>query len=532
MNLYQFLLQQIEKSPDKIYLRFKDQQITYASLYDRVNRMAAGLERVGIQEGDTVCLMLDNCPEYLDIWFALSSLGAVKVPLNVHLKGEGLRYILDHSDCKLIIAHPQYQAKILDKLPESLRGVKIVLAGADEQGQKLLSTQSNNACPVLEWQELTATDLQPQRTCAVRGQDVNSILYTSGTTGLPKGVMLSHHAYVNAGEAFAREMIGARPGDILFTNLPLFHVNAHTTTVLGSISVNATIALEKRFSASRFWQDIRYHQATMFNALGSMITILCKQPENEDDRDNPVRLAACAATPKEFWSYFEKRFDLRIVEGYGLTETAGFCMANPLQANRPPSIGRPLSYIEMQVVNDQGEKAAPGEVGEILIRSDQPHTLMEGYYKNPEATCEAMAGGWFHSGDRGYQDEEGYFYFVDRIKQCIRRRGENISSWEIEKVVNTHPKVLESAAVGVPSELGEEDVKIFVIVREGEQLSPEELLDWCQERMAYFMVPRYVEFTNAFPKTATERIQKFKLKEMGIGNAWDREKAGYVVKRD
>mgnify|MGYP001327126042 CR=1 FL=1 len=189
-------------------------------------------------------------------------------------------------------------------------------------------------------------------------------------------------------------------------------------------------------------------------------------------------------------------------------------------------------HLKGEGLNETGQEAAPGEMGEIMVRAKQPHLFMEGYYKNEEASRTAFSQGWFHSGDRGYRDEEGYFYFVDRIKQCIRRRGENISSWEIEKVVNAHPKVLESAAVGVPSELGEEDVKLYVIVKEGEELTPEEILDWCQERMAYFMVPRYVEFTDAFPKTATERIQKYKLKERGVGNAWDREKAGYVLKRD
>jgi crotonobetaine/carnitine-CoA ligase len=293
--------------------------------------------------------------------------------------------------------------------------------------------------------------------------------------------------------------------------------------------LNATVALGERFSASRFWNDIRFHQATIFNSLGSMIPILCKQPEKENDIDNPVRITACAATPKQFWEPFEKRFGVHIVEGYGLTETTGFCISNPIDANRPPSIGKSFSFVESKVVDEDDKEVPHGEAGELVVRPLKDYVMMEGYYKNTDKTEEAMRGGWFHTGDRAYSDEDGYFYFLDRMKQSIRRRGENISSWEIEKVVNNHPNVLESAAVGVPSELGEEDVKLYVIAQSGESITPKEILDWCQERMAYFMVPRYVQFVETFPKTATERVQKFKLKQEGVANAWDREKAGYKV---
>ena len=366
-----------------------------------------------------------------------------------------------------------------------------------------------------------------------RPEEVAAILYTSGTTGPPKGVMLSHRAYLNSARHFAEEMVQATPDDVLYTALPLFHINAQAHTVLAAIHLNATMAIGERFSASGFWDDVRRHGATLFNSLAAMIPILCKQPASPRDRDHRARLTACAATPRDVWLAFERRFGVRIVEGYGLTETAGFCVANPLEATassrgtrprvgvRVGSIGRPMSWIEARV-----------EEREILLRAREPHLFMEGYYRMPEQTAEAMRGGWFHSGDAGRADADGYLYFVDRIKQSIRRRGENISSWEVEKVVNAHPKVLESAAVGHPSDLGEEDVRIVVVPRPGEAIDPVEIVRWCEERMAYFMVPRYVELRDALPKTATERVEKYRLKQEGLGPAtWDREAAGYKLRR-
>jgi carnitine-CoA ligase len=529
INLAHFLLRSIEKNPDKVYLQFENQRITYTELYYRIGKAAAGLHELGIRQNDKVCVMLNNSPEYLDLWFALSFLGAVMVPLNVHLKGEGLQYILNHSDCKVIITDSDYIPQIVSCLASSKRDIQIVVQDNRESEFK---EEKGIELPILGLEQLLQSNKVYIPNAVIPPESLNNILYTSGTTGLPKGVMLSHAAYVNSAQAFAERFVGANPEDILFTTLPLFHINAQAHTVLGAIHANATAAISKRFSASRFWDEIRFHKATIFNTLGSMIPILCKQPEKENDRENPARLTACAATPKEFWHRFEERFGVQIVEGYGLTETTGFCMSNPLNENRPPSIGLPFPYVEAKIVDEQGNPIPANETGEILIKPLQPHTLMEGYYKMPDKTEEAMKEGWFHTGDRGYQDEEGYLYFRDRIKQCIRRRGENISSWEIERIVNAHLKILESAAVGVPSELGEEEVKLYVIAKQGETLTYEEIIDWCGERLAYFMVPRYIQFAESFPKTETERIQKFKLKSDGIGSAWDREKEGYVLKRD
>lgn len=521
-NLSEYIIRKAEQTPDKVYLMYEQQNITYGELKERMVHAAKGFHQQGIKLGDKVCVMLDNSPEYLDIWFGLSMIGAVLVPINTHLKGDGLRHIIHHSDCQHIILEEAYKDKVLQVVQSIDRTIELILNDIEmkdvsDEGQKLshiLYDFSHTTLPELD----------------IPSESINNILYTSGTTGLPKGVMLTHENYIYSAKSFAEKMVGATEDDILFTTLPLFHINAQAHTVLGAISVNATIALQKRFSASRFWEQVRETRATIFNSLGSMIPILCKQPKHELDTDHHVRLTVCAATPKDFWEEFEHRFELKIIEGYGLTETTGFCVTNPLDNGKVSSIGKPYDYVEAKVVNETNDQLRPYETGEFALKADDKY-FMKGYYKMPEETKEAVKDNWFYTGDRVYADDDGYYFFCDRQKQVIRRRGENISSWEVEKAVDQHPAVLESAAVGVPSELAEEDVKIYVVLREGVHATPEELLKWCEERLAYFMVPRYVEFIDQLPKTATERIEKYKLKEKGIGNAWDRETAGYKLNR-
>jgi crotonobetaine/carnitine-CoA ligase len=488
-DLWGLLEDAAARHADKILLQCGAERRSYVDVLEASRRAAAGLHELGVRPGDRVCLMLGNRPEYVYAWFGLCRLGAVTVPVNVHLKGEGLHYTVEHSGAKLVLAEPELAPRI-----------------------------ENHLTVLTELPTSTA----PSPRADVDPADPTSILYTSGTTGPPKGVMLSHRAYLNSAHHFATEMVGATADDVLYTTLPLFHINAQAHTVLPAIQLGATFALGARFSASGFWEDVRRQGATIFNSLAAMIPILCKQPPSPRDRDHRARLTASAATPKDVWLEFERRFGVEIVEGYGLTETAGFCVANPRGSARIGSIGKPMSWIDARV-----------EENEILLHPRAEHLFMEGYYRNPDATAEAMRDGWFHSGDAGSADDDGYLYFRDRIKQSIRRRGENISSWEVEKVVNAHPAVLESAAVGHPSELGEEDVRIIVVPRPGQAVEPLEIVRWCETRMAYFMVPRYVEFRDELPKTATERVEKYRLKAEGLGpGAWDREAAGYRVRRD
>ncbi len=524
MNLWQLLEYHVSRTPDKVLLRFEATQRTYAAAAAEALAWSAVFHGLGVRPGETVCLMLGNSPDYVAAWFGLCRLGAIAVPINVHNRGEGLAYVLAHSDARLLVVeepllpHVEAVRQLVPRPPRVL--LRPAPGGAGRRAA---------AYPLTTALLAGAPARGPDGNAAAEA--VAGILYTSGTTGPPKGVMLSHHAYVNSARCFAHEMVRATPEDVFFTTLPLFHINAQAHTVLPAVLLNATFALAPRFSASGFWDEVRRHGATIFNSLAAMIPILCKQAPGDGDRRHRARLTACAATPTDVWSAFERRFGVTIVEGYGLTETAGFCVANPLPATRVGSIGRALSFVETRVVDARGAALPAGDAGEIAIRARAPHVLMEGYFKMPEQTAEAVRGGWFHSGDAGRADADGYLTFVDRLKQSIRRRGENISSWEIEKVVNAHPRVLESAAVGVPSELAEEEVKVVVVARPGETIDPLEIVRWCETRMAYFMVPRFVELRAALPKTATERVEKYKLKQEGVAGAWDREAAGYAVRR-
>jgi crotonobetaine/carnitine-CoA ligase len=355
---------------------------------------------------------------------------------------------------------------------------------------------------------------------------VAAILYTSGTTGPPKGVMIPHNAYAVAGLEFVRNYVRIRADDVLYTSLPLFHVNAQQLTTMGALISGRPMALAERFSASGFFDDLARHGATVFNYIGAMLTMLHKQPPRPDDARGPARLAIGGAAPASLWRDFERRFGLRILEIYGLTETATVCLGNPPDDVRVGRVGMPVSWAEVRVEDGEGVEAPPDAPGEIVVRARRPDTLFLGYYRREEATAEAMRGGWFHTGDRGVRDADGYFTFLDRLKDCIRRRGENISSYEVERTLNEHPAVAESAAVGVPSDLGEEEVKAYVVLRPGAELAPAELIEFCSVRMADFMVPRYVELREELPKTATQRVQKFALRAEGIGGAWDRLAAG------
>jgi crotonobetaine/carnitine-CoA ligase len=287
----------------------------------------------------------------------------------------------------------------------------------------------------------------------------------------------------------------------------------------------------EKFSASRFWDQVRKHKATMFNSLGAIAQFIYSQPGKPDDGDNPLRVCAAYPMPPEIYTDFEKRYNLKVVEGYGLTELA-IITYNPWDAPKIGSCGKETRSFEVRIVDEDDWPVPAGTVGEIVARGRVPWATALGYQNMPEKTVELVRNHFYHTGDAGCLDEEGYLFFRDRIKDYIRRRGENISSAEIERVVNSHPLVAESAAISVKSELSEDEVKVVVILKPGQELPPEELLAFCEERMPYFAVPRFVEYVDGFPKTANEKVQKARLREAGITPAtWDREKAGFKVKK-
>ncbi len=514
------------RDPAHVVYQFGDAPLTVGALDERVNRVANAFLELGIKKGDKVALMLPNCPEFLYTWFGLNRIGAVEVPINVALKGVGLSYQITQSDSVLLVADTQY----LDRLSQvaadltTVRNVVFLDTGAGPHTGA--SWQGYDASDFAQLLAQPAT--RPH--VDVHFSDPASILYTSGTTGVSKGVMLSHH-YWYAIWAEAVKYCRYTEDDVLYTGLPFFHGNAQGLTVGPAILADAKAVIVDRFSASRLLDDCRRWQCTEANYIGGIIPILLKQAERADDADNPLRLMVGAAAPIDVWHQFESRFRTTLMELYGMTECY-CCLANPFDERRPGSCGKPITGWDVKIVDDDDNEVPPGTTGEFIARPQRMFVGTTGYYKKPEATLDLFKNFWMHTGDLGRMDEDGYFYFIDRKKQALRRRGENISSFEVEAVINANPAVLESCVVGVPSDVGEDDVKAVAVLKSGAQLTPEELIAWCEPRLAYFAIPRYVAFRDELPKTPSERVEKYKIKSEGVtADCWDREAAGIVLQR-
>jgi crotonobetaine/carnitine-CoA ligase len=503
---------QAKERPDIPYCYFEERVISFGELNSRVNQVANGLAERGVKPGVGVAIMLPNSPEWLFAYFGIQKLGAYAVPVNVALKGEGLRHVIDHSDSRILICHPDYIDSI-QKIEASLGKLETRVVD---------TTDASDGWDVPSgWvslkQLMDAPDTNPG--VEIDPSATSALMYTSGTTGLPKGVVNRYDIL----DIAAIHQMGAmlQSDEMPYTCLPLFHANAIFLTSVRSLVLGYPMVLGRRFSASRFWDEMRRYGVTTFNALGAMIPILMKQPERDNDRDNQVRMVFSAACPATVWEAFEKRFGLRIVEAYAAVDGGGFMVTNPGNAPKG-SFGKPSN--RFRIVDDEGRNVPTGQPGELLFEVEDEELRRVEYYKNPESGNAKIRDGWFHTGDLVLADEEGNLYFVDRKTDSLRRRGENISSWEVEREINTHTAVLESAVFGVPSELGEDEVMAIVVLNPGAAVTPEALIEYCEQHMASFMVPRYLEFREALPKTGTHRVQKATLKLEGIGSrTWDRE---------
>jgi crotonobetaine/carnitine-CoA ligase len=507
---------------DKRFLRFRDRSFTYGDMDRLSNRCANGYQKLGIVKDDKVSMMLANCPEFIHLWFGCAKVGAVEVPINTSYKGEFLRHIIDQSDSRILVIADEYLDRV-KLIQDDLKKLEKIIVLGDKgkvDGLKI---------PVMSYEEFFNAPETPVDV-KVYPWDPHSIIYTSGTTGLSKGGLQPHKMYIVVAEKLMDRRDG-RSDDIFYTFLPLYHFNAQDLTTITAMVAGAEMVLSDKFSATKFWDEIRSCGATQFNYLGAVIPILAKQPEKPNDLDNPVRIAFGAGCPQAVMDQVEKRFGMTCVEGFGMTEIGIPIHVSPTD-RKPGSCGKALDIYEIKLVDDNDEEVPVGEPGEIIFRPKEPFTMMLGYYNMPDKTLEVYRNLWFHSGDLAKRDADSYYYFIDRKKDSLRRRGENISSFEVERAINTHPSVLESAAVAVKAELSEDEVKICVVLKPGEKVAYEELIAHAAERMPYFAVPRYVEFMESLPKTPTERVQKYVLKQAGVTpNTWDREKAGVEVRR-
>lgn len=503
--------------PDKVFARFADgTQWTYAQTLDITRRTAAGLQALGVQQGEMVHVWLPNGPDIIRIWFAINYLGAVYVPINLAYRGGILSHAIRLSGARLIIAH----AGLTDRLSDIDRGnlaEMVVLGGA---GTAVAGLKVHDA-PVLlpaAWQLAPlARPIQPW--------DLQSVIYTSGTTGPSKGVMSSYlhaHATGNAWDFIA-------PDDRQLVLLPLFHVGG-TGAVFSMLLRGASIAVVEAFQTDAFWRVVTENEVTFAILLGSMATLLVKQPASDADRAHTLRTAMMIPLLEDAPA-FHARFGVAVYTLFNMTE-----ISCPLVSGVDPgpmgTCGQPRPGVQVRVVDDNDCEVTPGTVGELIVRCDQPWSMTTGYFGNPEATARSWRNGWFHTGDAFRTDEAGNYFFVDRMKDAIRRRGENISSFEVEVEVNSHPAVLESAAVAVPSELGEDEVLVAIVLRAGAALTPLQLVEYLVPRMPHFMVPRFVRIVDELPRTPTQKVQKHLIRALGIDtNTWDREQAGIVLRR-
>lgn len=514
-------------TPDKVYAVFQDgTEWTYGQLRENVRRTAIGLQNLGVRQGDHVVSWLPNGPDALRVWFAINYIGAVYVPINTSYRGGILAHVVENADADLIVAHAGLAPRLEDIDRAKLTQL-VVLGGKLDACADLKVHDASALAP-------EAGELQPLER-EIMPWDTQSIIYTSGTTGPSKGVLSSYlHAYTTG--AVYSNMPGEDGQDLITSDdryllsLPMFHVGG-TLPAHIMLAMGGSISIVDAFDTRTFWKTVKETGVTFAILLGVMAQFLAKQDPVPEEKDNPLRTVMLV--PFDFDpAEFRARFGVQTMTLFNMTE-----ISCPLLSEVNPTLlhsaGKPRPGVECRVVDDNDCETPVGEVGELIIRADCPWTMNHGYYKNAEATAKAWRNGWFHTGDGFRKDADGNFYFVDRMKDAIRRRGENISSFEVETEVLAHPAVQECAAVAVKSDVSEDEVMIVVAPAPGKTVDPKELIEFLIPRMAHFMVPRFVRIVDALPKTPTEKVQKVLLRDEGVtADSWDRDKAGIRVRRE
>lgn len=506
---------------DRLWLTFQDgRRFSYGEVDVLSGRLAAGLRRLGVERGDRVAIFAFNSPEWLLAYFGILKAGAVPVTVNTGFVRDPLAYNLRQADVGSVVVDVRLAGALQEVLP-GLPGVRRVIAvGGDG--------------PLPEgwvpWAEVLAAP-EPLEEEAPRPHDPAAMILTSGTTG-PSKVVVETHAQFISTALFMIDAGGITPESVVYVYLPLFHIMALDLASLASMLASARMVLVERFDPARFWEDIRRYGATHFHAVGPILEMLLKQPPRPEEADHPP-LVAIAYASKEVWERASRRFGLRITGGYGSTE-AGIPVSSPYDRvaagrTKPGGCGYAGPHVEVAIMDEEGQFLPPGRVGEIVLRPRLPWAIFREYYRMPEQTLAAFRGLWFHTGDAGYLDEDGCLFFVDRLKDAIRRRGENISSYEVEQVLLGHPGVREVAVVPVPAEVGEDEV-CAVVVPATADLTPEALVDYALEHMPRFWVPRFVHFVDALPKTPTGRVEKYRLRRPELREL-ARDMGPYIAER-
>ncbi len=518
LTLTDLFADRVKNHFEKKFIHFEDRSWKYGELDKISNCLAHSLTENGVKKGDVVATISTNNAEGLIIWLACLKIGAIWAALNTGLIGKDLLYTLNNTTAPILFVEEEFWPKI-QEIQGQLEYIKdTVLLKSQRSDKTFESFLSRNDDPIQIRHQLN---------------DAAGIVYTGGTSGLPKGVVLPHFAYICAAYRY-RDLHRVVPEDRHLTVLQFFHVGGQQMGIWGPMLSGIETAAIRRFSATRYWEQVKQFNATLLDPMGAMYAMLVKQPRREGEGDRPRKLlwGATAGVPLNIVSEFKKRFNFQFLGIYSLSENGGVALIHETpEDSKEGSNGRDKGWAEIAIGGENDELLPPGEMGEILLRPKIPFSFMLGYWRDEKRTLDVYRNLWLHTGDLGYLDEEGYLFFKGRQAHWLRRRSENISAYEVESILNDHPNIRFAVVVGVPSELGEEEVKAFIQLEPGKFMDPREVVEWCIGKMADFKIPRFVEFVDEFPRSKTkEEVERFKLRAIGIGNAWDREKEGIKIR--
>lgn len=530
----ELLESRVGRDPNGEYLDVCGTKLTAGEVWRTSRRLAAAFDQLGVGPGDRVATLLDNSPEAVLAWWGIVTRGAVAVPVNTAYKGEYLRHQLADSGSKVLIVEEAYSERAAQVTAALEELSHVVVVGLGEAAAPPMAFSD-----VHRWHELLEAGEDPPPV-DIKPSDLGTFIYTGGTTGLSKGCMLSHAYH----DALTRQ-IGAcwqrTAEDVVWTPLPLFHFNALTTAVLGALVFGGRSAVYRRFSVSQFWPEMNRVGATVTSTLGTMAYLLAHDVDRPEmprsgrpEANRTLRLMGAAPLPAEVDEVIRQRFGIETFSGaYGVTEASLVSWQPAGTTNRPNAAGVVNDvYFDVRIFDDEDEELERDSEGEIVVRPKRPHVMFEGYWGRPDATVEASRNWWYHTGDIGRIDRDGYLYFVDRKADYLRRRGENISSYEVESVLMSHGALADVAVHAVPSDLTEDDLKVTATLKDGTVLSEEELFRWCVGQLPYFAVPRYIEFRDSLPRSPVGRVLKRELREQGVtASTWDADGSGIEYER-
>ena len=513
-NVRQVIELKVMQFADKECIVFEDREgyvitYTYRQFDEMVNKYANILLGKGIKKGDKVMVHMLNAPEYMFAWFACAKIGAVMIPTNVLSGAFELEYFLQFSESIAVITEPNFIEMFngLRKKCPKIENIFVARTSPRYPSRKIYP----DVTIIADMLKDTPADVPDVE---IEIEDDLMWLFTSGTTSRPKAVQLTHANAVYAG-IFGAQAWKVVPEDRHFLVLPLFHVNGQFISVMPTLTAGATLIMAEQFSASKYMAQVRKHGVTTSSLVAATLKMALNQPKTELDAENNLRVIMYAiAIPDETWDEFESRFDVKLCDLWGMTETLGATTLNPIDGvMKKNCIGMARLGNDIKIVDEEGKDVPPGTVGEMLVSGVPGRTLMKAYYNNPEATAETIRNGWLFTGDNAYMDEDGYFHFVDRKKDMIKRGGENVAATEVEYVISLHPKVKEVAVIGVPDPIRDEAIMAVIIRSPGVECEEQEIIDWCAEKLAKFKVPSFVKFKKDFPRTSIGKVQKNIIKK-------------------